>query len=162
MVKARSSITSTALPAPTPYFIIEGSAGPGLLGISSDCSHCTLQTGWTEKDEDDGPRLHQWGGWFFSAFSTLSESCPWTLLIFIGIKADVHMLVYIFGKVKNQGLDKSHDLTQYVLVMRRLSKSDFFCHPLWEGKVINSSIRSWKRFSRNSVEKNLTVLDPGG
>lgn len=109
MVKARSSITSTALPAPTPYFIIEGSAGPGLLGISSDCSHCTLQTGWTEKDEDDGPRLHQWGSWFFSAFSTLSESCPWTLLIFIGIKADVHMLVYISGKVKNQGLDKSHD-----------------------------------------------------
>lgn len=52
-----------------------------------------------------------------------------TLLIFIGIKADIHMLVYIFGKVKNQGLNKSHDLTQYVLVMRKLSKSDFFCHP---------------------------------
>lgn len=144
MVKARSSITSAALPAPTPYFIIEGSAGPGLPGVWWDWSHSPLQTGWAEKDEDGGPWLHQWSSWFFSAFSTFSDSCPWTLLIFIGIKADLHMLVYIFGKVNNQGLDKSHDLTQYGLVMRRISKSVFFCHPLWEGRRLNSSICSWK------------------
>lgn len=53
----------------------------------------------------------------------LIASYPWTLLIFIGIKADIHMLVYVFGKVNNQGLDKSHDLTQYGLVIRRISKS---------------------------------------
>lgn len=157
MVKARSSITSTALPAPTPHFIIEGSAGPGLLGTSSDCSHVTLQTGWMEKDENGRPQLHQRSDSFFSAFSALSDTCPWTLLILTGMKADIHVLVYVFGNVKNQGLDKSHDLTQYGLVMRRISKSVFFCHLLWEGKVIrlNPSICSSEKSSQNSVKISL-------
>lgn len=127
-MEARSSITSTTLPAPAPYFIIEGSAEPGLLGISSECS--SLQSAGRVDRK-------RWG-WRTSApivkwvilrclLFTHSSGCPWTLWMVIGMKADKHMLVYIFGQVKNRGLEKSQGLIQHGPAFSR--------HTLWEGRL---------------------------